>query len=95
MTVLLLLLKSARVSGQLVQETARARLSSYPGRSSQWGYRKKAFLPHSNPECSWTGAEGLGEMGNNPSVFKDLRLALVRVKVFWLLKAKLVTLAWH
>lgn len=44
---------------------------------------------------SWSGAEGLGEMSNNPSVTKDLGLALVRVKIFWLLKPKLVRLAWH
>lgn len=66
------------------------------------GLQEKSLLTPLKPRVfihvsliSWTGAEGLGEMGNNPSVFKDLRLALVRVKVFWLLKAKLVTLAWH
>lgn len=34
MTELLLLLMSARVSGWPVQETGRARLGSYPGKSS-------------------------------------------------------------
>lgn len=28
----------------------------------------------------WSEAEGLGEMGNNPTVTKDPGLALVRVK---------------
>lgn len=38
MTTLLLLLISARMSDWLVQQMGRARLVSYPGKSSQWGY---------------------------------------------------------
>lgn len=40
-TALLLLLVSAKVWGWDVQEMGRVRLGSSPGRSSQWGCRKK------------------------------------------------------
>lgn len=99
MTALLLSLLSARVSGWLVQGTGRARLGSCPCGSSHWGYRKKTFFPNSKTRVfihvsliSWSGAEGLGDMGNHPSVTKDL--VLVKLKI-WLLKPKLMRLAWH
>ena len=40
---------------------------------------------------SWSGAEGLEEMGDSPRVTKDL--VLVRLRIFWLLELKLVRLA--
>lgn len=45
-TALLLLLVSAKVSGWDVQEMGRVKLGSSPGKSSQWGCRRKpSHLP--------------------------------------------------